>query len=121
MARATSSAVPRWRQCVLLTTLLLGACADSTPDFSGIWKSNCRDYWGVRIQPSAAGLYSVSFCGLSGCMQAGQWMPDTGIVGDPMYEVVSDTRLRIKRKDAGAFTYTRCSPYPDWPPLHEKS
>lgn len=64
--------------------------------------------------PVNDGLYSVTFCGLSGCMKPGTWMPDTRIAGDPMYQVVSATTIRIKHSDQGYFTYTRCKGSPYW-------
>ncbi len=90
-------------------------CSDQKAQFAGVWKSNCADYWGVQIRPAGADLYSVTFCGLSGCLKLGEWMPDTRIEGDPMYQVVSATEIRIRRNDAGYFTYKQCSADPFWP------
>ena len=92
----------------------LYGCSDHKAEFTGIWKSNCADYWGVQIAPSDGGLYAVSFCGLSGCLEPGQWMPNTRIEDDPMYQIVSSTKIRIKRSDRGYFTYTKCSDDPFW-------
>lgn len=92
----------------------MSACSDQKTKFMGIWKSDCNDYWGVQIQPRAGGIYSVTFCGLSGCLAPGEWMPNTRLEGDPLYQVVSSTKIRIKHKHRSYFTYTRCSADPLW-------
>jgi hypothetical protein len=101
------------RFALLLALAAAAGCADEAR-FTGIWKVSCDDYWGVQIRPAGAGLYSVTFCGLSGCLPPGTWMPDTRVEGDPLYEIESATRIRIKRQDPGYFTYTRCSTDPVW-------
>ena len=110
------------RRAASVLILLIGSagCAEQTSDFTGIWKSNCRDYWGLQIKPVENGLYSVAFCGLSGCLDAGQWTPNTRIAGDPLYEVISAKSIRIQRKDSGHFTYTRCSADPYWIPVPQQ-
>lgn len=104
-----------WRAVLLvLAAAAAGAgCAEPAP-FTGIWKVHCDDYWGVQIRPAAAGLYAVTFCGLSGCMAPGTWTPDTPITGDPRYQVLSADRIRIRRTDRGYFTYMRCQTDPTW-------
>jgi hypothetical protein len=97
----------------LAAAAVTSGCTEPAP-FTGIWKVNCADYWGVQIQPAGTDLYSVTFCGLSGCMAPGTWMPDTPIKGDPLYQVESANRIRIRRTDSGYFTYTRCRTDPAW-------
>jgi hypothetical protein len=99
---------------MVFTAASLCGCSDRKAKFAGVWKSNCKDYWGVQIIPLQDSLYSVTFCGLSGCLLAGEWMPNTRIEGDPMYQVASSTKIRIKSNDRGYFTYTRCSADPSW-------
>ena len=100
----------------MVTAMGIGGCSDQKTTLTGIWKSTCEDYWGVQIKPLDSGLYSVSFCGLSGCMEPGEWMPDTRIADDPMYQIVSSKTIRIKHNDRGYFTYTKCSSNPFWRP-----
>ena len=101
--------------CVVLYGLLLsGGCSDQSTQFTGIWKSRCNNYWGVQIKPNASGLYTVTFCGLSGCLAPGEWLPDTTIVNDPVYQVLSSNRILIKRSEHQSLTYTRCSKDPAW-------
>lgn len=97
----------------LLAVAACAGCADPA-SLAGTWKVDCNDYWGVQIHPAGTGLYSVTFCGLSGCMKPGTWMADSPIVGDPRYEVVSADRIRIQRADQGHFTYVRCATNPAW-------
>lgn len=89
--------------------LLLGGCSDPASQYAGIWKDRCDDYWGVQMQARAEGLYAVTFCGLSGCLEPGEWMPDSHIIDDPLYQVVSSRQIRIKRGVQDFYTYTRCS------------
>lgn len=100
--------------CCGLAVAALGACARPPATFSGIWKSNCGDYWGLLISPLDRGYYSVTFCGLSGCLGHEEWTPDTRIEGDPLYQVISPAEIRIQRRDGGYFSYLRCSAETEW-------
>ncbi|MES2491180.1 MAG: hypothetical protein V4607_15440 [Pseudomonadota bacterium] len=68
----------------------------------------------MQIKPSVDGLYNVTFCGLSGCLAPGEWLPDTRIVSDPVYQVIAPDQIRITRGDHPPLTYIRCSKDPDW-------
>lgn len=92
----------------------VGACKDQANRFTGVWKADCADYWGVQIRPAGNLQYSVTFCGLAGCLPRGEWMANTAIEGDPLYQVVSDSKIGIKRDDSGYFTYTKCDSDPAW-------
>lgn len=92
----------------------LGGCSDQKAKFTGNWKANCEDYFGVLIKPAGVGFYAVTFCGLSGCLEPGAWTADTRIEDDPMYQVVSPKEIRIRRSDGGYFTYIKCSADPFW-------
>lgn len=98
----------------VITALSLIGCAEKSAPFAGVWKANCADYWGVLITPVDPNLYAVTFCGLTGCLGPGEWTPDTPITGDPMYQIVSAKKLRIKRKGSGFFTYIQCDAAPVW-------
>ncbi len=100
---------------LLLTISALAGCSRQA-DLTGIWKGSCSDYFGVQIRSlrPQEDLYVVTFCGLPGCMAPGEWMPNSRIYGDPDYEVLSAKKIRIKRNDAGFFTYHRCSEDPFW-------
>ncbi len=111
---------PLWRwPCLLAATLLAfiatAGCTRQESTFAGTWKTRCANYWGLQIRPVGNSFYAVTFCGLSGCLEHAQWTPDTRIEGDPMYEVISEKELRVRRKDGGFFTYTRCSSTTEWP------
>src|SRR5690348_8199717 len=100
---------------VTLAILLTFAPTSWATEFTGVWKRNCSDYYGVKIEPAAAGLYSVSFCGY-GCFAPGTWMPNTSIVSDAHYKIVSPSRLGIRRDDNPDkfFFYKLCSKDPTW-------
>lgn len=98
----------------LLSAMLATGCNPPQQTFAGTWKSRCGDYWGLQIAPAGNQLYSVTFCGLSGCLEREQWTPDTPIAGDPMYQVISPREIRVRRKDGGYFSYVRCSTEAEW-------
>jgi predicted secreted Zn-dependent protease len=92
----------------------LVAIAASPPaiDFTGMWKSDCSDNFGFQIKSAGGNLYSVSFCGPGGCFLPGTYRPNTSIIGDPLYEQVTPSKLRLKQAD-GTFTLaTKCSDNP---------
>jgi len=90
------------------------ACSKPEAPFAGVWKARCSDYWGVQIQRAALGRYAVTFCGRSGCIPRGEWMADTRITDDPMFQVISATKLGIRNKDGAYYTYVRCSTDTNW-------
>lgn len=91
------------------------ACASGGTDYTGFWKVNCSDGFGVQIKRAENQLYSVSFCGPGGCFEPGKWTPNTRIEGDPKYKVISPRGLGIKRTDGGGyFTYVKCDSDPTW-------
>lgn len=79
------------------------------PDFTGFWKANCSDAFGVQIKKQPDSLFSVSFCGPGGCFEPGQWTPNTPIIGDPKYRIINATTLEIARLDRGWDRYTKCT------------
>jgi len=89
--------------------------ANEGTDYTGLWKGNCSDGFGVQIKPAADRLYSVSFCGPGGGFEPGEWTPNTRIEGDSKYRVVSPREMRIKRGEGGEyFTYLKCTNDPTW-------
>ena len=106
--------LPILLSAALLTLMATAGCARQDSTFAGTWKTRCGNYWGLQIRQVGNGFYAVTFCGLSGCLEHAHWTPDTRIEGDPMYEVISDKELRVRRKDGGFFTYTRCSAATEW-------
>jgi hypothetical protein len=67
------------------------------PNLTGYWKWDCRDNWGVKIEPAGGDLYSVSFCGPGGCFEPGQWTPNSPIFGDDAYRVLSGDTIEMHR------------------------
>jgi len=88
--------------------LFLVAGCNRPADFTGFWKANCTDAFGVQIKKQAGNLFSVSFCGPGGCFAPGEWQPNTPIVGDPKYRVLNPTTIEIG-KEQGWIRYTRCT------------
>ncbi len=90
------------------TCLFLVAGCNKPADFTGFWKGNCTDAFGVQIKKQAGNLYSVSFCGPGGCCAQGEWRPNTPIVGDPKYRVLNPKTIEIANEN-GWTRYTRCT------------
>jgi hypothetical protein len=93
---------------VLASCLFLVAACNRPADFTGFWKANCTDAFGVQIKKQADNLFSVSFCGPGGCFAPGEWLPNTPIVGDPKYRVLNPTTIEIGQ-EKGWTHYTRCT------------
>ncbi len=87
--------------------LLIGAC-NKPADFTGFWKANCTDAFGVQIKKQPGNLFSVSFCGPGGCTAPGEWAPNTAIIRDLTYRVVNSATIEIKRGERSD-RYTRCT------------
>jgi hypothetical protein len=77
------------------------------PSLAGFWKDHCEDDFGLKIEPSGAGLYSVSFCGPGGCFEPGTYRPNSPIFGDASYRVVDGDTLEVLGGD-GFSKYFRC-------------
>jgi hypothetical protein len=80
---------------------------DESKDFSGFWKTDCDNAFGMRIQHVGNdGKYAVVFCGPGGCMN--DYGRKTFITQDSHYHVVSESEIRITTS-AGWQTYRRCT------------
>jgi hypothetical protein len=79
------------------------------PDYAGLWKKNCQDEFGLRISPLRDGLYSVSFCKSEHCSAPGAYRPDSRIDNDPMYDVLSGSRIKVRHQDGSFTNYVRCA------------
>jgi hypothetical protein len=75
---------------------------------AGFWKSSPADNFGLAISPAEGKFYSVSFCGPGGCFKPGTYRPNTPLVGDEDYKVVSKDTLLVRGQD-GWSTYKRAA------------
>lgn len=91
---------------------LVHAGTTQSVDFTGMWKEDCQEKFGLQIKPAGDDLYSVSFCGPGGCFKPGSYRPNTKIVGDPLYEQVSESKLKIKQADGTVALFSKCSADP---------
>lgn len=82
------------------------AIPSETHPLAGFWKTDPNDSFGLAIAPADGNLYSVSFCGPGGCFKPGTYRPNTPLVGDEDYQVVSQDTLRVRGND-GWSTYIR--------------
>ncbi len=87
--------------------------ADRSKDFSGFWKKDCNQGFGLRIKSaSSPGMYAITFCGPGGCGEDGR---NTFISGDKHYQVVTQDEIREQRGSDWT-TYHKCSPDPNTTP-----
>jgi hypothetical protein len=87
--------------------------ADRSKDFSGFWKENCKQGFGLRIKSaSTSGMYAITFCGPGGCGNDGR---NTFISGDKHYQVITQDEIR-ERSGSDWTTYHKCSPDPNAAP-----
>jgi hypothetical protein len=84
------------------------AIPSNSHPMAGFWKSSPTDDFGLAIAPAEGKLYSVSFCGPGGCFKPGTYRPDTLLVGDEDYKVVSNDMLLVHGQD-GWSTYKRAA------------
>lgn len=82
---------------------------DSAKDFTGFWKTNCEDAFGLQIKHFGPdGKYSIVFCGPGGCGDPANDGRKTFITKDPHYQVIGDDELKEQTSD-GWETYRRCT------------
>lgn len=92
---------------VVAILLVLSSFSALAADFTGFWKADCADAFGVQIKPHGGKNYSVSFCGPSGCFDPGVWKPNTPIAGDSAYRIIDAKTIEI-RQDDGWQRYVKC-------------
>jgi hypothetical protein len=61
----------------------------------------------LAIGPVSSGLYYVSFCGPGGCLDRGEYRPNTTIIDDPKYKVIDQDTLQFLQ-DSNWSTLVRC-------------
>lgn len=82
---------------------------DSTKDFTGFWKKDCDEPFGLQIKHHGdEGKYSIVFCGPGGCGDPAQSRL-TFITGDKWFEVVSESELTQLGRSGDRDTYYRCT------------
>jgi len=76
-------------------------------DYAGVWKKNCEDEMGLHIKP-LRGQYAVLFCKNDVCSEPGAYRPNTRIDGDPLYEVLSAKRIKVRDREGTYSIYVKC-------------
>jgi hypothetical protein len=92
---------------------LLGSCISGwAADFSGFWKENCADPYGLQIAPYRDGQYTITFCGPGDphCNAPPDPRTATPIDGDAQYEVLAADKLRITYSESVHPVYVKCTP-----------
>lgn len=103
----------------LLAIVPLALGAQGKVDYTGFWKKNCEDPFGLQIKPGRDRSYAIAFCKGSACSAPGSYRPNTRIEDDPMYEVLSASRLKVRDAEGTFSTYVKCTT-DTLPPLQQK-
>jgi hypothetical protein len=83
---------------------------DSSKEFTGFWKADCEDAFGLQIKHFGTdGKYSIVFCGPGGCGNPENEGRKTFITKDPHYQVISEDELKNQTTSGGWKTYRRCT------------
>lgn len=98
----------RLSHACLATFFLVSMNAAAQDAYTGFWKGNCDQAFGLQIMPAAGGEYSVSFCGPGGCFEPGTYRPNTKLADDPLYQVVSASHIKVLGRD-GWSDYYKCT------------
>ena len=93
---------------VLLTALFAPGVSAADESFTGFWKRNCGDAFGLQIKPATDDQFSVSFCGPGGCFEPGTYRPNTTLKDDPAYQVIDSTHIKVRGQD-GWSDYSKCT------------
>jgi hypothetical protein len=82
---------------------------DPSKDFTGFWKTNCDDAFGLQIKHYGKdGKYSIVFCGPGGCGNPDNEGRKTFISKDPHYQVINEGEVK-EQTLSGWETYHRCT------------
>ena len=82
--------------------------ADADRDFSGIWKEQCGDQFGLSIERVGGdGRYLIAFCGPGGCENF-DVARRSFIAGDSNYEIIGDNEIVQTGEQGGRQHYLRC-------------
>src|ERR1019366_850632 len=101
---ATASQIQRGLAAI---AFLVPGIAVAVVDYTGFWKENCTDPYGLQIK-HYENRYTVTFCGPGGC-----GTPDsnlaTAIEGDKGYVVLSPETIKIIYSEGYTPIYTKCT------------
>ena len=81
---------------LILLLVFSSAALNAGNSYTGFWKGNCSEAFGLQIMPAENNKYSVSFCGPGGCFEPGTYRPNTTIKNDNLYQVISDSHIKVK-------------------------
>ena len=119
--------VLRLASCLVLSVLAVAACDSSARvrssetshtigtklipssdhPFTGLWRRDCDNNFGLAVQPAGPSAYSISFCGPGGCFEPGTYRLNSPIEGDPQYRIVDSDTIEVSTT-SGFQTYHRC-------------
>lgn len=93
--------------CVFTIAFLVPSQSTAAEEFTGFWKGDCSEAFGLQIMPANETEYSVSFCGPGGCFEPGTYRPNTTINDDELYKVVDSSHIKVWGRD-GWSDYYKC-------------
>lgn len=95
----------------------MAAVGSATHPLSGIWKTDCENFWGYAIHPGKSGKYKVTACG-KGCLDhsigSGE---ETSIYGDDIFQVIDTNTLKLKATNPKSQLYGKYTTWKRCPKL----
>jgi len=79
---------------------------DKNFPYIGFWKHDCADNFGVAIEATADGKYTMAFCGPGGCDKT-ENLEHTSLTGDPRYKIIDENTIEERNVDSTAVLH-RC-------------
>lgn len=83
---------------------------DNKFPYIGFWKTDCIDDFGLAIEATSDGKYTVAFCGPGGCDRIDK-LPHTTLTGDSNYRIIDKNTIAQRGYSGPDSIYHRCSSY----------
>jgi len=80
---------------------------DKNFPYIGFWKTDCNDDFGLAIEATSDGKYTIAFCGPGGCDRA-EDLQHTTLTDDPRYRIMDANTIAQKRYSEPDAMYHRC-------------
>lgn len=80
---------------------------DKNFPYIGFWKTDCIDDFGLAIEATSDGKYTVAFCGPGGCDRIDK-LPHTTLPGDSNYRIINENTIAQRGYSGPDSIYHRC-------------
>jgi hypothetical protein len=77
--------------------------------YIGFWKTHCTDTFGLVIEATPDGRYTVAFCGPGGCDKT-EHLQHTSLTDDPTYRIIDQNTIEMRWLSGPDAIHHRCGP-----------